>query len=62
MERRGTVTSREAVITALGENPEEYDLHRLNALVSRLRKKAQDLGLSLPLRAVRGTGYVFADK
>lgn len=43
---------------ALGELPEEYDKHRLEVLVSRLRAKVQRLcGVELPLESVRGQGY-----
>ena len=54
----GQAVSREELAIALGGDPYEYDFHRLDALVSRLRRKVIDLGFSLPLRAVRGTGYV----
>ncbi|WP_306604053.1 response regulator transcription factor [Azonexus sp.] len=50
--------SREDLVVAFGENPYEYDYHRLDALVSRLRKKATDQGVELPVRAVRGVGYL----
>lgn len=35
------------------------DQHNIVVLVSRLRRKAQDAGIGLPLVAVRGTGYAF---
>jgi DNA-binding response OmpR family regulator len=36
-----------------------FDSHRLEMLVHRLRRKVRDrLGQTLPLRAVRGQGYV----
>lgn len=54
----GQAVSREELAIALGGDPYEYDFHRLDALVSRLRRKVIGLGFSLPLRAVRGTGYV----
>ena len=38
---------------------ENYDRHRLETLIHRLRRKVNiKLGLSLPLRSVRGSGYV----
>ena len=53
----GEAVSREELAIALGGDPYEYDFHRLDTLVSRLRRKASDIGLTLPVRAVRGTGY-----
>jgi DNA-binding winged helix-turn-helix (wHTH) protein len=35
--------------------------HTINVLVSRLRRKAQHVGIDLPLRTVRGYGYLFAE-
>ena len=54
----GTAVSREELAIALGGDPYEYDFHRLDTLVSRLRQKATAIHLALPLRSVRGTGYV----
>jgi DNA-binding response OmpR family regulator len=43
---------------ALGLFPHEYDKHRVEVIVSRLRVKVErESGLSLPLRSVRGVGY-----
>lgn len=53
----GEAVSREELAIALGGDPYEYDFHRLDTLVSRLRRKSSDIGLTLPVRAVRGTGY-----
>lgn len=39
--------------------PADFDLHRIDMLVSRLRRKAEEAQVELPLRAVRGRGYVF---
>lgn len=56
--RLGEAVSRESIAVALGEDPYEYDYHRLEVLVSRLRRKAAEQNVELPLRAVRGIGYV----
>lgn len=56
--RLGEAVSRESIAVALGEDPYEYDYHRLEVLVSRLRRKAAEQRVDLPLRAVRGVGYV----
>lgn len=51
--------AREVLIGHLTEKPHEFDPHRLDMLVHRLRRKVkQNTGRSLPLRAVRGQGYV----
>ena len=54
----GLAVSREDLAIALGGDPYEYDFHRLDTLVSRLRRKAASINLTLPLRSVRGKGYV----
>lgn len=61
LEQAGVAVVREVLIAALKTDVEEYSFHRLDAMVSRLRKKATEQeGLTLPLRAVRGVGYLFA--
>lgn len=43
---------------ALGLFLQEYDKHRVEVIISRLRAKVErESGLSLPLHAVRGVGY-----
>ena len=56
----GQVVARETLINAFAQDVDDYDPHRLDAVISRLRKRAEQAGLgSLPLLSVRGTGYVF---
>jgi DNA-binding response OmpR family regulator len=51
--------SRDALIAALTDDIHDFDPHRLENLVHRLRRKAQDAtGEALQLRAVHGVGYV----
>ncbi|MDQ7990006.1 MAG: response regulator transcription factor [Candidatus Dactylopiibacterium sp.] len=61
VDQSGQVVSRESLAERMSGdgNVAEYDLHRLEALVSRLRRKAHELGAELPIRAVRGLGYLF---
>lgn len=59
-ERRGAAVSRDDLIVALGGNVFDFDQHRIDAMASRLRRKAEKLGMRLPVHSVRGTGYVFA--
>ncbi len=52
--------SRDALIRALGKDPEVYDPRALEASISRLRRKLPKLedGRN-PLQAMRGSGYQF---
>lgn len=61
-DNRDKAVARETLAASLGGNIYDYDLHRLETLVSRLRKKVADAGFSLPLRAVRGIGYLLSPR
>ena len=53
--------SRRALIQALNEDPLHYDERRLEALVSRLRRKISQAHASpCPLKSSRNHGYLFA--
>lgn len=55
------VRSRQKLTADLGKSAEIYDVRNLDALVLRLRKKAQQSGMTaLPIRTVHGAGYTFA--
>ncbi|WP_407353708.1 response regulator transcription factor [Luteimonas sp. R10] len=55
----GIPVKREALIASLAENVHDFDPHRLEMLIHRLRKKCLKLAREdLPVRAVRGIGYV----
>lgn len=55
------VVSRETLVAALGHRVDYYLSHRLDMLVSRLRRKvSQEAGCTLPLRAVRGRGFILS--
>lgn len=59
---KGEPVARERLIEALGESPDEFDPHRIDMLIHRLRRKAEEqLDEPLPLRSVRGRGYVLVD-
>lgn len=50
---------RDALIAVLTDEPWDFDPHRLEVLVHRLRGRVKDaVGLALPVRAVRGAGYL----
>ena len=54
----GEVVARDELITVLTDSAYDFDPHRLEMLVHRLRRKVSNtLLLSLPLRTVRGIGY-----
>lgn len=50
----------QALALALGLMPDEYNKHRVEVIISRLREKVlRETGLTLPVRTRRGQGYVF---
>lgn len=56
----GTPVGRETLISALTEDVYDFDPHRLDMLVHRLRRKISDqTGEASPLLTARGAGYVF---
>lgn len=58
---RGEAVTRERLIASLTADVYDFDPHRLETLVHRLRRKVTDrTGERLPLRAVHGVGYVLA--
>lgn len=57
----GEPVSRPDLVEALTDTPRDFDPHRLDALVYRLRNRVREVcGQPLPIRSVRGTGYVLA--
>ncbi|WP_313458624.1 response regulator transcription factor [Stenotrophomonas sp.] len=53
---------RETLIAAVTDTPWDFDPHRLDVLVHRLRSRVQSAtGLVLPVRALRGAGYLWTD-
>lgn len=60
---QGEPVGREDLIAALADNTLDFDPHRLDMLVHRLRRKAAtiaDDSYALPLLAARGVGYLLA--
>ncbi|WP_228884181.1 response regulator transcription factor [Stenotrophomonas rhizophila] len=56
----GEVVLREELISTLTDDVFEFDTHRLDSMIHRLRRKvANGCGLPLPLTSVHGEGYVF---
>lgn len=55
----GETVARDELITCIASAPEEFDPHRLEMLVHRLRRRVlEKLETSLPVRAIRGMGYM----
>jgi len=56
----GKTVTRQAIVTALGENFLDYDQRRLDTQMRRLRRKVEEAcGLDLPVSTVRSVGYRF---
>ena len=61
--RPAVPVDRETLIAAVTDQPWDFDPHRLEVLVHRLRTRVSNaMGLKLPLRALRGVGYLFASE
>ena len=55
----GEVVGREQLIAAITDQPWDFDPHRIEVLVHRLRARVRKItSHDLPLRAVRGNGYL----
>lgn len=60
MERPGEAIARDALIERLSDGTSDFDPHRLDVLVHRLRKKLSNRQLRLPVRAIYRGGFVFS--
>jgi DNA-binding response OmpR family regulator len=59
MAAAGEIVTRDALIAGLTDNIYDFDTHRLDSMIHRLRRKVADAcGEPLPLVAVHGEGYV----
>ncbi len=55
----GAAVDRERLIAAVTDQPWDFDPHRLEVLVHRLRTRARNAtGVMLPVRSMRGVGYL----
>lgn len=60
VEAQGQPVARDTLIAALCSDVYDFDPHRLETLVHRLRRKTHDAGAGvLPLMTARGCGYLF---
>lgn len=59
--KRGNPCKPAELARAMGLQPDEWDRHRLEVIVSRLRVKVErETGFDAPIRTVRGVGYAWA--
>lgn len=59
LKKPNEVLARDDLIARLTDNTWDFDPHRLDSIIHRLRRKVRKvLGIPLPLTAVHGEGYV----
>jgi DNA-binding response OmpR family regulator len=58
---RGKTVERRTLVEAMGEDVHDFNYARLDTIASRLRRRAEKSGMRLPLHAIRGLGFAFAD-
>lgn len=59
----GKVVSRQELVRSLGQDPLDYDSRRMDTLLQRVRKKAQQAHAgTLPLHTRHGLGYVWEER
>lgn len=56
------IFSKEALLDLMFQHEEDSDPHRIDVILSRLRKKARQLNIDLPIRSIFGKGLVFVGK
>lgn len=60
LRKPGEVVAGIGLAEALGMLPDEYNKHRIEVIISRLREKIfRETGITLPIMAKRGVGYYF---
>ena len=59
MDKPGRMIVRDAIFRHLSPDPDDFDPHRLDSLIHRLRRKVQKASAEdFPLTCVHGEGYV----
>lgn len=61
LKERGKTVERRALVEAIGADVYDFNYGHLDTIVSRLRRKAKQSDMPLPLHVVRGLGFTFAD-
>lgn len=62
LRERGKTVERRALVEAMGADVYDFNYGHLDTIVSRLRRKAKQAAMVLPLHAIRGMGFTFADQ
>jgi DNA-binding response OmpR family regulator len=57
---RGNTVDRSVLVEAMGADVYDFNYAHLDTIVSRLRRRAKKLNMLLPLHAIRGQGFTFA--
>lgn len=55
----GEIFTKEALLDLMFQHEDCCDFHRIDVILSRLRKKAKQQEISLPIRSIFGKGLVF---
>ena len=59
-EKSGEPVPKAHVVLAFGGEADYFDFHRIEVMVSRLRRKVREVGgIALPIKTVPGFGFVF---
>ncbi|MGJ4860744.1 response regulator transcription factor [Labrys sp. La1] len=58
---RGNTVERSVLVEAMGADVYDFNYAHLDTIVSRLRRRAKKSGMLLPLHAIRGLGFTFAE-
>ena len=58
---RGSTVERSALVEAMGADVYDFNYTHLDTIVSRLRRRAEKSNMLLPLHAIRGQGFIFAE-
>jgi DNA-binding response OmpR family regulator len=62
VDAKGDIVSREQLAAALGYDDVDAESRRVDAILRRLRQKARDAGIELPIHAVHALGFRFSAK
>ncbi len=58
---RGAIDERYMLVEALGEDIFEFNYAHLDTIVSLPGRLAKKAGMKIPMNAIRGKGFTFAD-
>lgn len=61
LSERGKTVERRALVEAIGADVYDFNYGHLDTIVSRLRRKAKQSNMPLPLHVIRGLGFTFSD-